>query len=102
MYNWEPPKYRPKKDDEEICYAFAIANMPLIPDRKVKKFVKYVSNLDGFQGFYPHYPHGTLVIFKTENDAKAGRNLIRNYSGYSGGTGDNIGEVYINKQYLRG
>ena len=102
MFNWEPPEFRLIKDDEVVCYAFAIANFPIILDKKVKKFMKYIEGLDGFQGFYPHYPHGTLLIFNTENNAKAARNLVRNYRGYTGGVGDNIGEVYINKKYLRG
>ena len=102
MFNWEPPEIRPVKDDEVVCYAFAIANLPIIPDRKVKNFLKYISGLEGYQGLYPHYPDGTLLIFNTENNAKAARNLVRNYRGYTGGVGDNIGEVYINKKYLRG
>lgn len=102
MEQWQPPKFGPKKDDEEVCYTVAIANLPMIPDRNVKKFIKYIEKLEGFQGLYPYYPHGTLLIFDTENHAKAARNLIKNYPGYEGGIGNNIGEIFVNKKYLRG
>ena len=102
MYQWQPPTFGPKKEDEVICYAFAIPNLPIRPDKNVRKFLKYVEKLDGFQGLYPCYPDGTLLIFDTENNAKGGRNLIRNYPGVEFPVGDNIGEVFINKKFLRG
>lgn len=102
MDKWQPPQFGPKKEDEVTCYAFAIPNLPIPPNRAVKKFLKWVDKLDGFQGLYPAYPDGTLLIFDTENNAKGGRNLVRNYPGRQFPVGDNIGEVFINKKYLRG
>lgn len=32
--------------------------------------------IDGFLGFYPRLPLGTIVIFRTENAAKIGRNRL--------------------------
>lgn len=83
------------------AYTVAIPNLPLVPNRKVKAFVKWISSLDGFYGIHPHYPLGTLVIFDTENNAKAARNLIQNYKGYSGTVGNNICEIYISEQYAK-
>ena len=99
---WQPPRLGPKQDDEVVCYAFAIPNLPLFPDKNVVEFLKWCQTLDGFQGLYPNYPDGTLLIFDTENNAKGGRNLIRAYPGVQFPCGENIGEVFINKKYLRG
>ena len=98
---WAPPRVGPKKDDEEVCYAFAIPNLPLIPDKETLAFLKHVQTFDGFLGFYPNNPYGTVIIFDTENNAKGGRNLIRIYPGVEFPIGE-IGEVFVNKKYLRG
>lgn len=94
-FEWKPPRIGEKKENEVVCYAFAIPN--LLINEETKKFIKWVNGLDGFLGIYPHYPHGNLLIFKTENDAKGGRNLIR-ARGIE--VGKNIGEVFIEKQYV--
>lgn len=99
---WEPPKYGPKKDDEVSCYAFAMPNLPLIPDKRILDFLNYMSTLDGFQGLYPYPPHGTLIIFDTENNAKGGRNILRTYPGIEFEFGKNIVEIFINKKYFKG
>lgn len=97
---WNPMMFGEKRDDEVVCYTVAIPNLPLRPNRRVKKFVKWISTLEGFVGFRPEYPRGTLLIFRTENDAKGARNLIRNYEGYSGDVGTNICEVYVPNEYV--
>lgn len=102
MEQWKPPTFGPKKEDEVVCYAFAIPNLPMFMNKEIKKFINYIEKLEGFQGLYPHYPHGTLLIFDTENNAKGGRNLIRAYPGVNFPVGDNIGEVFIKKKYLKG
>lgn len=99
---WTPPQIRPKQDDEVTCYAFAMPNLPLKPNKEILYFLDYVQKLDGFQGIYPCYPNGTLLIFDTENNAKGGRNLLRTYPGINFEFGKNIGEVFINKKYFRG
>ena len=71
-------------------YTVAIANLPFIPNKKIKEFMDYISKLDGFIGVHPHYPNGTLLIFKSENHAKRARNLIEKYGVK---TGRNICEV---------
>ena len=71
-------------------YTGAIANLPIIPNKKIKEFMDYVSKLDGFIGVHPHYPNGTLLIFKSENHAKRARSLIERCEVK---TGRNICEV---------
>lgn len=71
-------------------YTVAIANLPLIPNRKITRFVKWVCELNGFIGIHPHHPNGTLLIFETKNHAKRAKNLIEDYGVH---TGKNICEV---------
>lgn len=101
MEKWQPAGFGEKKDNERVCYTVAIPNLPLFPDKNVKKFIKYIQGLKGFVGIRPEYPRGTLLVFLTENDAKGARNLISNYKGYEGGVGDNICEVYIPENFLK-
>lgn len=75
-------------------YTVTIANLPIFPNRKIKKFIEWVCKLDGYIGLHPHYPNGTLLIFRTENDAKRARNMIENYGVH---TGTNICEVFFNE-----
>ncbi len=101
--------WNPARVDEKIaenkdwvkCYTVAIPNLPPLPNRHVRRFLKYVSKLEGIVGFRPEYPHGTLILFKTENDAKRAKNSIVNYPNYNCGIGNNIGEVYIPKEYMQ-
>ena len=97
---WRPAQFGEKKENEVTCYTVAIPNLPMIPNRKVKKFIKWIGELDGFVGIRPEYPRGTLLLFKTENDAKRARNQIRAYPNYEGTVGNNICEVYIPKEYV--
>lgn len=93
--DWKPPRFGEKRENEVSCFTVSIANLPM--NDKTVEFMKWVQTFDGFVGIYPHYPYGTLILFKTENDAKGGRNLLR-AKGY--GTGKNIGEVFVEKQYV--
>ena len=97
---WEPARVRCPGDDDVKCWTFAIPNLPLVPNKKVMDFVKYIASLDGYVCLRPEYPNGTLLIFRTENDAKGARNLIRNYPGYGGFVGEHIVEVYVPKEYV--
>lgn len=58
-------------------WAVVIGLLPMKPNKKVLRFIKWVSKMDGFMGIQPSYPNGTFLVFKTENDAKVARNLIR-------------------------
>lgn len=99
--HWNPATFGERKEDEVECYTVAIPNLPMIPNRRVKKFVQWISKLEGFVGFRPEYPKGTLLIFKTENDAKRARNQIREYPNYEGGVGENICKVYVPGEYVK-
>lgn len=101
MEMWKEATFGAKKEDEVTCYTVAIPNLPIFPDKKVKRFIKWIHKLDGFVGIRPEYPYGTLLIFKTMNDAKIARNKINNYPEYDMGTGNNICECYVNKKYIK-
>lgn len=79
---------------EQECYTVAIPNMPIFANKKVREFIKWIPTLEGFVGVHPHYPDGTLILFKTENNAKAARNLIQ-AKGVT--VGKNICKVYVPK-----
>lgn len=91
------------QEDEERCWTIAIGNLPAPwSRRKVKKeaeaVLKYIKELDGFLGVTPIYPRGTLLIFRTENDAKRAKNSL-DAKGVI--TGSHICEVFVKKEYLR-
>jgi len=94
-------RFGEKRENEVTCYTVAIPNLPIFPNKEVKKFLNWIQTLDGFVGLRPEYPYGTILIFKTENDAKGARNLIRAYKGYNGEVGKNICEIYIPKEYVK-
>ena len=103
---WKPPSIGEKRDDEVTVYAVAIPNLatPVLnnTEKEVadsKKAVALISGLAGLVGIYPCYPKGTLILFKTENDAKRGRNLME-ADGIQ--TGSNISKVYVDKKYVEG
>ena len=104
-FRWEPSVV-----DENIannpafvkCYTVAIPNLPIHPNKRVVKFIEDIQKMDGFVGIRPEYPYGTLVVFDTLNHAKVGRNRINNYPEYYGGTGRNIAEIYIPKEFIEG
>lgn len=95
-------------DNEVTAYTVAVPNLAgTIPGasmpwhwRDSKKFLNYVMKLDGFLGVHPIPPRGTLLIFKTENDAKRARNLIANDLKVQ--TGNNIMKILIPQEYAKG
>ena len=68
--------------------------------RDSKKLLNYVQKLDGFLGIHPAPPHGTLLLFRTENDAKRARNLLISDLKLNQ-VGNNICECYIPEEYAR-
>ena len=82
--------------NEVKTYSVAVGNFnPLF--RKSRRAMKFITTLDGLVGVHPCYPHGQLILFKTETDAKIGRNRM-NDKGIQ--TGTNICEVFIDEKYL--
>lgn len=77
-YEWKPPQYGEPTENQVKVWTVAIGNLPVffVP-RKVKEAVAFIKEQDGFIGFYPMYPKGTLCLFRTENDAKGARNMMR-------------------------
>lgn len=88
---------------ESKCFTVAIGNFPMPwQRRKWKQAVKvmdYIKDLDGFLGIHPLPPKGTLLIFRTVNDAKAAKNVL-----VAKGVivGENICEIFVNNQDLPG
>ena len=81
-----------KKEGMVSYWSVAVGNLPLFFGRKqAKKALEYISQQEGFVGICPCYPRGTLCLFKTLNDAKGARNMMR-LKGIK--CGDNICEVY--------
>ena len=90
-----------KQPWETEAWTVAIANLNPLARGKEKKIQDEIMNrikkLDGFIGIHPVPPRGTLLIFKTENDAKRGRNEIRTFLSP---VGDNICKIYIDKRFV--
>ena len=82
---------------EVKCYTVAIPNLPLILKREHKKLIEDISKYEGFVGVHPHYPRGTILIFKTKNNAKIARNKLKRILNI---VGNNVGEVYIDERYI--
>lgn len=59
--------------------------------RKEKKIMNIIKEQEGFVGIHLHPPEGTLLLFKTENNAKKARNVLRAEGVLCG---KNICEVY--------
>lgn len=68
-------------------------------NRRSRKAVKFISTLKGLVGVHPHYPDGTLILFRTENDAKIARNEMQSKGIL---TGRNICEAEIDDKYAEG
>lgn len=80
------------------AYTVAVGNInPLM--RASRKAVKFIAKLDGLIGVHPHYPDGTLILFRTENDAKIGKNRMEAVGIH---TGHNICECEIDDKFGRG
>lgn len=82
-----------KNPDWYKAYAVGIANLPLFPSRKIKRFLRDVQAMEGFIGIRPEYPYGTLLVFDTLNNAKAAKNVIETLMQ----VGKEIGEIYLPK-----
>ena len=90
--------------NEATVYTVAIGNLPLPWQglramRTAKKVLKWAAEQDGYVGIFPHYPEGTLLLYKTKNDAIRAKNVL-DYKGVK--TGDNIGECYVPEEYVEG
>lgn len=88
---------------EVQLWAVAVGNMPTrFTPRKIRKAgiaaLNFIKKLDGFVGVTPIPQRGTLCLFRTENDAKRGMNLM-NSEGIV--TGKNICDVFVDEKYVR-
>lgn len=84
------------------AWIFAIGNLPKrFTKRTIKLMAKKALALarkqPGFVGIHPQPPHGTLLIYRTENDAKRAKNNLE-FEGVVCGKG--IAKVFIDKRYV--
>ena len=84
-----------KKPGEIDTYTVAMANLKPFHKDSITA-LNIVKSLDGFIGVSPCWPHGTLVHFKSLNDAKRGKNLMEQKGIH---TGNNISHHYIDKDF---
>ena len=94
---WNPAKIGPKTENEVSAWAFGIPNLPMFPNKATINWMKEIQSLEGFLGFRPEFPNGTILICKTENDAKRIRNRVKSYGVPTGG----IAECFIPKEYAK-
>lgn len=88
--------------DEVKLWAFAVGNAPgpfAAPStkRKAKAALDLIKEQEGFVGIDPQPPHGTMLLFRTENNAKRARNILR-VAGVV--CGKNIVEAFVDKKDL--
>lgn len=93
---------------EVKAWGFAVPNLagyvgiPTIKQmRATKKFLNYVKKLDGFLGVHPHPPKGTILIFKTKQEAIRAQNLLK-FDLELNAVGEHIVEVFIPEEYANG
>lgn len=84
-------------EGEVKLWTVATGNFPsMFAPRELKKRSKeaidFINRLDGFCGLHPMPPRGILCLFDSENNAKAGRNMMRS-KGIP--VGDNICYVFV-------
>ena len=90
------------KDNEVKLWTVAVGNAPgplaLTSTRaRAKKAIKIIKQQEGLVGVHPEPPYGTLLLFKTENEAKKARNVLL---AATIECGKNIGNVFVKKSDL--
>lgn len=93
-------EYREPTENDVTVWSVSVGNLPfpLFASKSVRLAVKLIKEQEGFLFFYPCYPHGTLCLFRTENDAKGARNVMR-FKGIQ--CGDNICKLFVDKKYVK-
>lgn len=88
--------YIGRRDNEISCWTVAVGNfVPFL--KKSRLAIEFIKTLDGFVGVHPCPPRGTLILFRTESDAKIARNLMEAKGIVCG---KNICECYVDKKYV--
>ncbi len=66
-------------------YTVGIGNFSYPVTESQKKVADIIKEFKGLEAVCPMYPHGTLLLFKTLNDAKEARNIFH-FEGVETGT----------------
>lgn len=84
-------------DGEVRAYAFGTNFAPTKPSRRADKILGILQGTDGLIGVHPLPPRGSLMVYKTENDAKIARNRM-------GAAGVFVGEIrscWVDARFVR-
>lgn len=79
-------------------WAVGIGILPVIRTRKVRTLLRFISSLDGFLGISPVPHRGTLLVFKSKNDATCAKKTLEKNGVH---TGNELATVYIKEEYLK-
>lgn len=79
------------------AYTVAVGNITPF-NRKSRMAVAIIAKLEGLYGVHPCPPRGTLLMFKSKNAAKRGRNVLEDKGIICG---KNICECYIDARYAK-
>lgn len=60
------------------CYAITTQNLPdpVFMPEEARKVAAFIDTLKGLVGYFPHPPEGTVLFFKTLDDARFARAQI--------------------------
>ena len=86
-----------------MLYTFAVGELrPYIFSRRMRRAqdraLEFIKQQTGFVGIHPvPEHHATLLLYRTENDAKIARNELLSRGCECG---DHIGEVFVDEMYV--
>lgn len=90
-----------KRKNEIDAWTVAVGNLPTLPlaltPKRVKMALEIIKEQEGLLGVQPCYPDGTLLLFRSKNEAiRAKNNLTANKIA----TGNNICHCFVDKRFL--
>ena len=88
------------RENEIPAWTVAVGNIPLFPKlhKGAVEAIDLIEEQEGLLGIHPCYPRGTILLFRSENDAKSARNVLRS-KGVK--CGDNICKCFVDKRYIK-
>lgn len=96
---WNEPKFDSNiSTDPNWKKAYGFVFLPKNPfGKRVIAMAKEAQEMEGFIGIRPELPYGILLVYDTENNAKAARNILTSEHKWCS-WGRNIGELYLPKE----
>lgn len=94
-------RFGEKRSDENIMYTVAIGEIdPFATGKKARDqedVIRFVKTLPGFVGVHPVSGRGTILLFRTEKEAKEARQKLKD-KGCP--VGMNVTECFVPKKYV--